>query len=295
MDSPPQDAHAVCALVFLLGAQHGFDADHLAVIDGLTRANQSLGRTWARYCGTFFSLGHGAVVVIAALCFATVARQSVIPHWLDAFGTATSIGVLMALAMINLRSALASSTHETDRPGGLLARIVRARARAGSRTAVAAIGALFAISFDTLSQTALFALAAVASDGIARVLLLALLFLGGMLITDGINGLWVARLIHRTSRMARIASRTMGVAVSCASLLTAALALARLRLPVFAGWSEAHELVFGGAVLALVGMGYLIARALGARSPCDDRFRAGSRPPDSLAGAMFRGTMHRGE
>ena len=39
MDSLPSDGFALAALVFVLGMKHGFDADHLATIDGLTRYN----------------------------------------------------------------------------------------------------------------------------------------------------------------------------------------------------------------------------------------------------------------
>ena len=37
MHDLPTDWTALAALVFLLGLKHGFDADHLATIDGLTR------------------------------------------------------------------------------------------------------------------------------------------------------------------------------------------------------------------------------------------------------------------
>ena len=43
----------LAALVFALGLRHGFDPDHLVAIDGLTRSSKS------RWCGLFFSLGHG--------------------------------------------------------------------------------------------------------------------------------------------------------------------------------------------------------------------------------------------
>ena len=39
MNSLPATWIALCALAFVLGLKHGFDADHLATIDGLTRYN----------------------------------------------------------------------------------------------------------------------------------------------------------------------------------------------------------------------------------------------------------------
>ena len=62
----PTEWTALCALVFLLGLKHGFDADHLATIDGLTRFNTRQRRPFGRYCGALFSLGHGVVVLLIA-------------------------------------------------------------------------------------------------------------------------------------------------------------------------------------------------------------------------------------
>ena len=66
MHDLPTDWTALAALVFLLGLKHGFDADHLATIDGLTRFNARHRRPFARYCGALFSLGHGALNLIVA-------------------------------------------------------------------------------------------------------------------------------------------------------------------------------------------------------------------------------------
>ncbi len=51
MHDLPTEWSALAALVFLLGLKHGFDADHLAAIDGLTRHNTRHGRGFARSCG----------------------------------------------------------------------------------------------------------------------------------------------------------------------------------------------------------------------------------------------------
>ena len=63
----PSEWAALSGLVFLMGLKHGFDADHLAAIDGLTRYNARRGRAFAPHCGVFFSVGHGVVVVAIAL------------------------------------------------------------------------------------------------------------------------------------------------------------------------------------------------------------------------------------
>ena len=71
MDELPATGTALCALAFVLGARHGFDADHLATIDGLTRYNARTNPALARFCGALFSLGHG--LVVCGVAFATAA------------------------------------------------------------------------------------------------------------------------------------------------------------------------------------------------------------------------------
>ena len=50
----PNDWIALLALVFVFGAKHGLDADHLATIDGLTRYNLRQAPARARWCGSLF-------------------------------------------------------------------------------------------------------------------------------------------------------------------------------------------------------------------------------------------------
>ena len=86
MHDLPTDWTALCALVFLLGMRHGFDADHLATIDGLTRLNRRRGAGFAGGCGALFSLGHGAVVLLIAALVGSASAQWVPPEWVDGFG-----------------------------------------------------------------------------------------------------------------------------------------------------------------------------------------------------------------
>ena len=129
---------------------------------------------------------------------------------------------------------------------------------------VASIGALFALSFDTLSQAAFFALSS-NSLGWPYALLLAALFTAGMLLTDAINGLWIARLIARADEVAVIASRVLGLAVSTLSLLVAALGAAKLFLPTVDAWSDGKELLFGALLIGVIGLSFLVALHLGRR------------------------------
>jgi high-affinity nickel-transport protein len=87
----------------------------------------------------------------------------------------------------------------------------------------------------------------------------------GMLLTDGINGLWIARLIRRADQTARIASRVMGLVVAGVSLLVAGFGAAKLLLPGVDAWSEGRELQFGAALVAVIALSFLAAMRLARR------------------------------
>lgn len=136
--------------------------------------------------------------------------------------------------------------------------------RAGHPFTVMAVGALFALSFDTFSQAPLFAVTAAQFGGWSPALALALVFTSGML-ADGANGYWISRLVRRSDETARVASRVMALAVGGVSLLTAGLALATLLLPAMHTWTEGRELWFGTGICAVLLASYLIGQRLALR------------------------------
>lgn len=259
MEILPTDWLSLLLLTFVLGMKHGFDADHLATIDGLTRFNARQRPGLARYCGTLFSLGHGAVVMAIALGVSAVAGTWAVPEWFGVLGSVISIAFLVALGSLNLAAVLRAGPDEVVQPVGLKGRLLGSLRHVSHPALVALVGALFALSFDTLSQAAFFALTATRFGGWQHALLLASLFMFGMLLTDGINGLWIARLIARADQVALIASRVMGLVVSGVSLLVAAFGAAKMLSPAVEAWSEGKELVFGFSLVAIVALSFFTA------------------------------------
>ena len=59
-------------LAYSFGLRHAVDADHIAAIDNVTRKLMQQGKTPIAV-GTFFSLGHSTIVVLASLAIAATA------------------------------------------------------------------------------------------------------------------------------------------------------------------------------------------------------------------------------
>ncbi len=265
----PNDWIALLALVFILGAKHGLDADHLATIDGLTRYNLRLAPQRARWCGSLFSLGHGAVVMLIALGVGLASVKWQVPEWMEDLGTWISISFLTLLGILNLRAVLTAPAGDMVATVGFKAGLLRRLQATSHPLAIAAVGSLFALSFDTLSQAALFAVTATQHGGVAHTLALGLAFTIGMLLADGANGLWIARMLRRADQRARIASRVMGLMVAAISLSVAAFGLARWLRADISQWYEGKELLVGVAVILVLTSSFVVGTwlARGSRLP----------------------------
>ena len=253
---------ALVALV--LGMRHGVDADHLAAIDAMTRCNAQARPALARRTGVWFSLGHGAVVMAVALTVAASAHAWSAPAWLEPFGAWVSISVLALLGVLNLVAWQRAAPGAPVALAGWRSRLFDGALRACSRRAVMGVGVLFALSFDTVTQAALMAATGIAHHGLAAVASLAGAFAAGMVVTDGLNGWWVARLVQHPGAGAAAASRAMCVAVSFVSLGTAAIGAAAEMSGSVATWADAHGEWIAGTLVAIMacsfGLGLLLAR-----------------------------------
>ncbi|MGH8670144.1 MAG: nickel transporter [Burkholderiales bacterium] len=252
MTNVPADVLGLAALVFVLGLRHGFDPDHLVAIDGLTRSTRS------RWSGLFFSLGHGVVVTLIGLAVAVAATEWHAPPWLERLGAWISIGVLLVLGIANLLMVFRAPAGQPIPLVGLRGRWLAERlGRTSHPVVIASVGAAFALSFDTISHALVFSLTGATMAGWLFALALGLLFTLGMVITDALNGWWVARMIAGADRRAARASRVMSVAIASLCLLLAAAAIAQYQA------GPALSLI----TLACVGGAYLLARRLARVAP----------------------------
>lgn len=253
----------LCATVFALGVRHGLDADHVAAIDGLTRFNREARPQLARWCGALFSVGHGGVLVLFAVTIGTGAAHAVVPPWAEDLGAWISIGLLLALGLLNLALVVRAPADATVHPSGLRSRVLSGLMRTSHPLSIAAIGALFAISFDTLSQAILFGALAAPYRGWHGGVMLGVLFTSGMLLVDGLNGVWIAVLLERADHRARIASRMIGLFVAILSILVALVGALRYFNPAVNDLLASREPLAGmflvltiALVIAVLGFAY---------------------------------------
>ncbi len=268
MDSLPAHWLSLVAVVFVLGLKHGLDPDHLAAIDGLTRFNAQRRPKLARWSGLLFSLGHGVVVTAVAIAVATVATEWRAPGWLEHAGAWISIAFLALLGAANLAGLAGTPRGEVVRPVGLRSRAFARLTRAEHPVLIAAVGAAFALSFDTLGQAVVFSVTGSRLAGWLFAGALGLVFTAGMALTDALNGLWVSRLVRSADGRAAAASRVMSLAIGTISLAIAALAAARILSPAIdaslEGWSAALSVAVAGTVLAAYAVALRMALRAGA-------------------------------
>jgi len=217
----------LCGTVLALGMRHGLDADHLAAIDGLTRYNSYVGSRLARWCGALFSIGHGGVVMLVAGTIGAAAGSYSVPDWARSSGAWISIVFLVGIGLLNLRTVLRTPVGELVPVAGVRSVLLSGLTRTSRPLGIIAIGALFAVSFDTLSQAVFFAAIAAQFGAASAGIALGLLFMLGMMLVDGINGAVVAGLLRRGDRGALVASRAIGLLVVTLSFAVAALGVVR--------------------------------------------------------------------
>ena len=213
---------ATLALLAALGLKHGLDPDHIAAVDGMTRArHQGSAYGSARLTGLQFALGHSGTILLAALLFHS---QSVsLPVWLDDVGSWISIVFLALLALLNLHHSVSGVQHV--HPVGLSHRLIH---RLMGRFAhPVLVGFVFAISLDSLAQAALMASKGNEAGGLPMILAMSAVFGLGMVLADTASGLLVHWLVTRSEALARHAGRIMSALIAVLALLVIAASLGK--------------------------------------------------------------------
>lgn len=250
------------SLMFMLGLRHGFDPDHIAIIDSMVYRALDERPRLAPWTGTLFALGHGLAVTAIAVVLGAFAGGIALAPALRAVLDWLPTLLLILVGTLNLRDLLRVDTY---RPKGWKTLFVPLRWRNSSHPlAMFGTGVLFALVFDTATQAAAWGYAATANAGSVTALVAGLAFTAGMVITDSADGRLMVRLLRGASGQADAAvaayRRRIGWTVVLMSYAMALYQIAtRLRPDV-----ELDELAFTALGCALF-VGLLVACALLAR------------------------------
>jgi high-affinity nickel-transport protein len=275
------------ALMFVLGLRHGFDPDHIAMIDSIAYRSLETRPRMAPWIGTWFALGHGLTVTVIAVIFGAMAGSMAnampLPAALGALLEWLPIALLILVGTLNLRSLMQPAPYAAI---GWKTRCVPQRLRNSSHPlAIFLIGIVFALVFDTATQAAAWGYAATvhsgavqagavqagADTGIAMALLVGLVFTAGMVITDTLDGRLMVRMLRHLSgrSQAQAYRRKIGWIIVFLSYGIALYAIATHFYPALA---------MGETMLTLAGCA-LFAILLGAYLYCVRGFPATSTFP----------------
>jgi high-affinity nickel-transport protein len=240
-------------LMFMLGLRHGFDPDHIAIIDGVSVRYTSTHPKLAKWTGTLFAAGHGSVVTLIAVmisCFShswTFSKQV----W-SVLDWAPGI-VLIGVGLMNLRML---SRKPDYRPKGFKIFFIPKKLKNSSNPlAIVAIGILFAMVFDTNTQAAAWAYTATGKISVPNALLLGLSFSAGMILTDTLDSRILYLLMSRSTHNESVLNyrRKIGWIIVAVSLVVGVYKIASLIYP---------NTVLQESLLTLIGVCFFVFMAL---------------------------------
>ncbi|MEQ4510872.1 MAG: HoxN/HupN/NixA family nickel/cobalt transporter [Dickeya sp.] len=202
---------AASLLAWCYGLRHAVDADHIAAIDNVTRKMMQQGKTPCSV-GTWFSLGHSTIVILATIAIAATATAfSNQMDWLHetggVIGTTVSAVFLILMALANLL-ILKGVWHAFQRlkngekvtqdvyavsQGGLMSWIFQKTFCLVSKSwQMYLVGFLFGLGFDTATEIGVLGISAAgASSGMSvwSILVFPALFTAGMAFIDTLDNI----------------------------------------------------------------------------------------------------------
>lgn len=211
----------------------------------------------APWAGTLFALGHGGVVAIIAVLASVWGASVTLPAPLVLVLEWAPVALLVLLGTLNLRSLLKDSPY---RPVGVKAWAIPSfLGQSNHPLAMVAIGAVFALVFDTATQAAAWGIAASSHGGLIAAVAVGVCFAVGMGVTDTLDGRLMCRFLAATRHeAARRYRRGVGWFTVIASYAVAVYAVATA---VRASWTldDAWLTGLGVGLVAVLVAGTVLA------------------------------------
>lgn len=238
-------------LMLILGLRHGFDPDHIAVIDGLAMRAQNNTKKIAPWVGTFFALGHGLVVTAIAVGIHFIHQLFTLPKSFFAVLEWLPVALLILVGILNLRSLLAHK--DQFKPVSWRSRFVPKSLREKVHPlSVLLTGVIFALVFDTATQAAAWGYAASTNGGWLTALVMGLVFTLGMVFTDTLDGLLLNKIWKNYSNKNVLlkSRRILGWGIVSLSFIVALYKIISTFLPA---------ITLSDAMITFVGFSFFIA------------------------------------
>lgn len=240
---------ATLSLMALLGMRHGLDPDHVAVIDNITFRAMDERPAVAAWTGFLFSIGHSFSVLLIALIFGLLGRMVVLPPWFEQAMRYVVIALLVWIGTINVRALLAAETYSPQ--GWRKGLIFRMFKDSTHPIATLAVGAIFGLVVDTAVQIATWGTLAAAAGGTIQAVWIGAAFAAGMVLTDSVDSMIVARLMRGTKTDAARYRRLIGWLIVALCYGMALQAIARQLLGGL-DLSDPQSLLIGSAMAVIV-------------------------------------------
>jgi nickel/cobalt transporter (NiCoT) family protein len=172
-------------LMVMLGLRHGFDPDHIAIIDGVSVRYATTKPLLAKWTGTLFALGHGTVVTCIAVMISRFSHSWNFPESVWSVLDWVPGLLLIFVGILNLHMLKKQKHYH---PKGWKMFFIPEKLKNSSHPlAIVLIGILFAMVFDTNTQAAAWAYTATTQLNTTNALLLGCSFSFGMVITDTLD------------------------------------------------------------------------------------------------------------
>ncbi|MEO6546789.1 MAG: hypothetical protein ABIN94_02270 [Ferruginibacter sp.] len=240
-------------LMVMLGLRHGFDPDHIAIIDGVSVRYASTNPLLAKWTGTLFAVGHGAVVTCIAVMISRYSHSwSFSPSVWNVLDWIPGL-LLLLVGFLNLHMLLSKKIY---RPKGWKMFFLPDKLKNSSHPlAIVLTGVLFAMVFDTNTQAAAWAYTATSQLSTSSALLLGCSFSFGMIITDTLDSRILFTLMLRSVNNDNVLNyrRTIGWIIVYISLLVGSYKIFSRLIPAI----ELQE-----NVLTLIGVAFFVLMIL---------------------------------
>ena len=176
----------------IIGVKHGFDPDHLAMINGVFSIRSTKEKI-SKWNGFVFSIGHGVAVTLIGLLITSMHSISIFKTNFFSFIEWIPTVLLLFTGIINLYF-FNSNHHSINKFKWLI------KGASNSLLRMFFVGVIFALVFDSVSQISIWSLASTFKESTGLILLIGVAFTIGMVISDTFSGVLFSLILNNTTR-----------------------------------------------------------------------------------------------